>query len=144
MAEYTKEQRLEIANAFSISKQFLDVGTGTRDKTDFICISLFISSRRGLISRSTCDQARNVIRERLDRSPSLYDWLVDVAGIKERDIKYEKTQKHRHAWVELGKFIKYLKETDEFTDYQVAALTQEDVDGKIMVKWKLYGEKQET
>ncbi len=46
--------------------------------------------------------------------------------------------------VELGKFIKYLKETDEFTDYQVAALTQEDVDGKIMVKWKLYGEKQET
>lgn len=93
MRTYTKEERLQIAQAFRAAKQVLWDGRGQwQDGTDlFICFAI---ERSGHPSEQ---DACAIVHERLDGRPSLGTWLM-AQGIT--DFTRRQLQAHRHAWLD--------------------------------------------
>ena len=67
-----------------------------RDKHKFICRAIDMV-HHGMNARLLKDE----ITIRLDYKAGLSLWLFDVHRIPWHELKYEKVQAHRHAWVDM-------------------------------------------
>lgn len=93
MRTYTKEERLQIAQAFRAAKELLWDGRGQwPDGTDlFICFAIVGSGHPS--EQDACA----IVHERLDGQPALGTWLM-AQGIT--DFTRQQLQAHRHAWLD--------------------------------------------
>jgi hypothetical protein len=98
--KYTKEQRKEIADAFSWAKVFLNDDNYSPFKEDFICFSINRACVANVMFPSTASTIKSIISSRLGSYHTVVDFLCNTLKINEEEISYEDLQTYRHRWLD--------------------------------------------
>lgn len=93
---YSKIQRRTLAEAFRVVKDRLE-RTGP-DK--FICNALSFAYMRDLIGNWAVNEAKHIIRVRMDYCLTLEQWLIKVPRIPAADRTQSAMYQYRMAWLD--------------------------------------------
>lgn len=96
--------RIHLAIAFRIAQEYLWDGKGRRrdmgiEKSEGICAAIHKARLQKRIGGEACNDATDIISDRLGDEVWAASWLHNVAGIKHKDLKKVRVQAWRLAWL---------------------------------------------